>query len=338
MVDYYFWALEDLQTRLPFICERRIKDIGCIDGNGQGYNGDANRGESGDLCLPWNSPFATMVLDPQNIKQLGPDLSHNNCRNPDGDVSPWCIAPNGEFDYCDIPTCGGVTNNPVSNFRCAANEFQCKTSPNECILASYVCDGFTDCSNGADEDECTGQGNLLEEYQKHPGSRLDVPYLERWLETHAKGCAKYCAQASDFTCRSFNYQAAKRLCVLNELNIGQSGKMEPDNQWDYYELKSETTSCEAQLMCKNGKCLNKDHICDGKLDCGDPNDRTDEESCPNLAKVEIRLVDDQGRANQGYVEIRSQDYPFGGICDDGFRKEEADVICRMAGNSYLNSA
>ena len=22
------------------------------------------------------------------------------------DAGPWCIAPNGEFDYCDIPACG----------------------------------------------------------------------------------------------------------------------------------------------------------------------------------------------------------------------------------------
>ena len=21
-------------------------------------------------------------------------------------AGPWCIAPNGEFDYCDIPACG----------------------------------------------------------------------------------------------------------------------------------------------------------------------------------------------------------------------------------------
>ena len=33
----------------------------------------------------------------------------------------------------------------------------------------------------------------------------------------------------------------------------------------------------------------------------------------------------------GRVEIKSFDYDWGGLCDDGFRLEEAHVICREAG-------
>ena len=89
-VDYYFWALDDLQTKLPFICERPKNEIGCIDGNGENYQGHANRGESGDLCESWNSPYLNFVLDQDKIANLG-NLSHNFCRNPDGDEAPWCI-------------------------------------------------------------------------------------------------------------------------------------------------------------------------------------------------------------------------------------------------------
>ena len=113
LIDYYFWALENLNTKLPFICERAQKDIGCInDGNGENYYGNANRGETGDICESWNSAFLSSILEPDKIQKLG-DLNNNFCRNPDGDVAPWCIAPNGEFDYCDIPKCSDNENNQV---------------------------------------------------------------------------------------------------------------------------------------------------------------------------------------------------------------------------------
>ena len=48
-----------------------------------------SRGESGDVCLPWNSPQLSFILDDEKIKNLG-DLTNNNfCRNPDGDIGPW---------------------------------------------------------------------------------------------------------------------------------------------------------------------------------------------------------------------------------------------------------
>ena len=31
-IDYYFWGLQNLQSKLPFLCERTKKDIGCVEG------------------------------------------------------------------------------------------------------------------------------------------------------------------------------------------------------------------------------------------------------------------------------------------------------------------
>ena len=31
-IDYYFWGLQDLQSKLPFLCEKPKKDIGCVEG------------------------------------------------------------------------------------------------------------------------------------------------------------------------------------------------------------------------------------------------------------------------------------------------------------------
>ena len=70
--------------------------------------------------------------------------------------------------------------------KCASDEFQCGTNPGHCILSAYVCDGYNDCSNGADEDRCTDQA-ALDLFRKHPSVRLDVPYLERWLQTTPRG-------------------------------------------------------------------------------------------------------------------------------------------------------
>ena len=36
-------------------------------------------------------------------------------------------------------------------------------------------------------------------------------------------------------------------------------------------------------------------------------------------------------SNEGYIEIKPPHGEWGGICDDGFTKPEADVICRMLG-------
>lgn len=74
-----------------------------------------------------------------------------------------------------------------------------------------------------------------------------------------------CRKAEDFKCRSFSYNAAKRMCVLNELNVGLSGKLTFDTQWDYYELRDETKVCSDRLKCANGKCLKDVELCDGKV-------------------------------------------------------------------------
>ncbi len=55
------------------------------------------------------------MSDADAVAKLGPLEGNNFCRNPDGDSAPWCIAPNGEFDYCDIPECENVTTTAVGD-------------------------------------------------------------------------------------------------------------------------------------------------------------------------------------------------------------------------------
>ncbi len=115
------------------------------------------------------------------------------------------------------------------------------------MLSVYVCDGYTDCPDGEDESSCNDQPGSILDFNKHGRSRLDVHYLARWLHTSKEACALHCIKTEDFECRSFNYHATKRLCTLNEQNIGMSGKLITDSQWDYYELGSKSTVCEQDL-------------------------------------------------------------------------------------------
>ncbi|XP_061444427.1 kremen protein 2 isoform X2 [Rhineura floridana] len=84
----------------------------CFMVNGADYRGSQNRtspGSAGRPCLYWNQTREhayNTAKYPNGEWGLG---SHNYCRNPDGDVQPWCyISENEEgiyWKYCDIPTC-----------------------------------------------------------------------------------------------------------------------------------------------------------------------------------------------------------------------------------------
>ncbi|KAM4819896.1 kremen protein 2 isoform 3-T3 [Thomomys bottae] len=84
----------------------------CFQVNGADYRGQQNhtgpRG-AGRPCLFWDQTQQhsySSASDPQGRWGLG---AHNFCRNPDGDVQPWCYVAETEegiyWRYCDIPTC-----------------------------------------------------------------------------------------------------------------------------------------------------------------------------------------------------------------------------------------
>ncbi|XP_054445443.1 kremen protein 2 [Pteronotus mesoamericanus] len=84
----------------------------CFQVNGADYRGHQNRTGprgAGRPCLFWNQTQQhsySSARDPQGRWGLG---AHNFCRNPDGDVQPWCYVAETEegiyWRYCDIPTC-----------------------------------------------------------------------------------------------------------------------------------------------------------------------------------------------------------------------------------------
>lgn len=84
----------------------------CFTVNGADYRGAQNHTSpngGGQPCLYWNQTQKhayNTAKYPNGEWGLG---SHNACRNPDGDVQPWCYVLETEegiyWKYCDIPTC-----------------------------------------------------------------------------------------------------------------------------------------------------------------------------------------------------------------------------------------
>jgi hypothetical protein len=58
--------------------------------------------QDGRDCIAWNSDnFWADRFASQNLH----GFDTNYCRNPDGDLRPWCLIPDGLWQYCDIPVC-----------------------------------------------------------------------------------------------------------------------------------------------------------------------------------------------------------------------------------------
>ncbi|XP_076126390.1 tissue-type plasminogen activator [Alosa pseudoharengus] len=85
-------------------------NLECAVGTGRSYRGTADVTKSGSKCLPWDSPATTRKFYNawrSDARQLGL-ASHNFCRNPDGDLGPWCHTYKGNkltWELCDIPKC-----------------------------------------------------------------------------------------------------------------------------------------------------------------------------------------------------------------------------------------
>ena len=191
LTDYYFWSLTPVNTTLPYMCERpqMRSEVGCFVGNGDSYNGQARRTESGTQCLFWNSTDVRRFLSQEEVDKLGSDYETNMCRNPGGtnDPKPWCftVATTGDIEYCDIPECEGParaapTGQVPAAAECEGGYFQCE---NRCILTEYVCDGKPDCGSGdEDEENCEDFNNdIVDEFSRRQGKKLDVSPTEQWV-------------------------------------------------------------------------------------------------------------------------------------------------------------
>uniref|UniRef100_A0A452U5Q3 Plasminogen n=1 Tax=Ursus maritimus TaxID=29073 RepID=A0A452U5Q3_URSMA len=78
----------------------------CYQGNGQSYRGTSSTTITGKKCQPWSSMRPHRhEKTPERFPNAG--LTMNYCRNPDGDISPWCYTtdPSVRWEFCNLKKC-----------------------------------------------------------------------------------------------------------------------------------------------------------------------------------------------------------------------------------------
>lgn len=95
------------------------------------------------------------------------------------------------------------------------------------------------------------------------------------------------------------------VCLLSDKNVGATGDLRYDVDFDYYEMTDRSMNCDGMFVCGNNKCVNQSEVCDGKNNCGD---RTDENICTveNL-DYDIRLAGSNS-SHEGRVEVKGSFY------------------------------
>uniref|UniRef100_A0A3B4B241 trypsin n=1 Tax=Periophthalmus magnuspinnatus TaxID=409849 RepID=A0A3B4B241_9GOBI len=93
----------------------------CYVQNGETYRGMVSITQHGEECLDWHSYFVLARVG--NVFRRFPEFDglekNNHCRNPDGDLRPWCYVRRRRrlvYDYCKIEKCPEVTPSPTSQF------------------------------------------------------------------------------------------------------------------------------------------------------------------------------------------------------------------------------
>lgn len=337
----------------------------CVQSRGRDgfYRGAVDVTDSGARCMNWTEVAGFEERHPG--KGIG---EHNQCRNPDGRIRPWCFFRNhrGRVDwgYCDCKQ-GSV-------------RLQGGRSKLDGRVEVYLGGVWGSiCSDGWGDDDaavvCRQLGKGIS------GQAQAVPLFHpptaklHWSEVHCQGeepdllrCPKTswndgeCASAAAVTCDS--RQAAVSLPVrlvggrsqtegtVEVFHAGQWGSI-CDDQWD---------DSDAEVVCRQlglsgvarawekahfGKSSNRvwlDEVrCTGneltleqcpKSAWGEHNCLHSEDagvSCSPLSDGSVRLAGGAG-SHEGRLEVfyRGQ---WGTVCDDGWTSSNTQVVCRQLG-------
>ncbi|XP_066266533.1 scavenger receptor cysteine-rich type 1 protein M130-like [Branchiostoma lanceolatum] len=296
----------------------------CYTGDGSDYRGRVNVTENGYTCQRWDVQVPHYhVYSPDRFPQYG--LEENYCRNPGNGYKPWCYttSPGVRIEYCDVRECADFTT-PAPGFEAPA-AWNDTVEYTECGGTLYLDAGFIDSpgfgiTNYPDNARCVWTiidpndwgfriifGDVGMECGYDSVTIIDGPANGTEIGTFCdpQSCGYDTTQSTFTVIFTSDSSMSARGWRL------QFGSLFIPTVYPAFPIT-------ALPACNN--------VIDFGLTSPAPGLTT-----PSTDDVQVILVDGNGY-NSGLVEI-FYNGQWGSICDDGFDKADADVICRHLGFS-----
>ncbi|XP_071507011.1 macrophage mannose receptor 1-like [Diadema antillarum] len=104
---------------------------------------------------------------------------------------------------------------------------------------------------------CKKNGYLTTHFNVVPNTFLEGNDFAMLQNMYPEDCAQACYMATDFTCRSFDYNRDTMVCALSDMTKDMGASLVGDSNSDYYErlmdvVDPTTTQVPAGYRCRNG--------------------------------------------------------------------------------------
>lgn len=204
---------------------------------------------AGTKSLNVQQPIFSALPETIELVTITPvSVSKHACMAFDnGGCSHICVALSGTTHSCLCPS--GMVFKDSMNLTCIDNgdcEFRCGSG--ECLPRTKLCDGFKNCVDNSDEENCSS----------HNATHSDC-------------------QFDEFTC------ADNSKCIPRTLRCNQNYDCaDRSDELDCQNYDRDTQCHKSQHVCSDGKCVDVSAVCDEFRDCSDG---SDEQNCKAQRKV-----------------------------------------------------